>query len=76
MTRSLLCEAANALITGVQRWSWLKHWGVEIAGRCGQMRARIAVARRLAVIMNRMWIDGTTFLWTKNVTAEMSVANG
>ena len=74
MTRSLLCEAANALMTRVQRWSWLKHWGVEIARRRGQMRAKIAVARRLAVIMHRMWIDGTTFRWTKDVPAEMSVA--
>jgi transposase len=74
MTRSLLCEAANALMTRVQRWNWLKHWGVEIARRRGQMRARIAVARRLAVIMHRMWIDGTTFRWANAVTAEMSVA--
>jgi hypothetical protein len=42
MTRSVLCEAANALMTRVQRWSWLKNWGVEIARRRGQMRARIA----------------------------------
>src|SRR5688572_8013873 len=75
MTRSLLCEAANALMTRVQRWSWLKHWGVEIARRRGQMRARIAVARRLAVIMHRMWIDGTTFRWTKDVPAECRSLN-
>jgi transposase len=65
MTRSLLCEAANALMVRVQRWNWLKHWAVGVAKRRGQMRARIAVARRLAVIMHRMWIDGTTFRWTQ-----------
>jgi transposase len=39
MTRSLLCEAANALITRVQRWSWLKNLGVRLledAGKCAR----------------------------------------
>jgi hypothetical protein len=39
MVRSLLCEAANVLLTRVQRWSWLKRWGVEVARRRGHMRA-------------------------------------
>ena len=59
MVRALLCEAANVLLTRVQRWSWLKHWGVDIARRRGKVRAQVAVARRLAVIMHRMWIDRT-----------------
>ncbi len=70
MVRSLLCEAANVLLTRVQRWSWLKRWGVEVARRRGHMRARVAVARRLAVIMHRMWVDGTTFRWTRDEAAE------
>ena len=57
MVRALLCEAANVLLTRVQRWSWLKRWGVEIARRRGKVRAQVAVARRLAVIMHRMWIE-------------------
>jgi transposase len=65
MVRSLLCEAANVLLTRVQRWSWLKRWGVEIARRRGKMRAQVAVARRLAVIMHRMWIDGAPFRWAR-----------
>jgi transposase len=65
MVRSLLCEAANVLLTRVQRWSWLKRWGVEIARRRGKMRAQVAVARRLAVIMHRMWIDGVPFRWAR-----------
>jgi transposase len=65
MVRSLLCEAANALLTRVQRWSWLKRWGVEVARRRGKMRAQVAVARRLAVIMHRMWIEGVPFRWTR-----------
>jgi transposase len=74
LVRSLLCEAANALMTRVKRWNWLKHWGVEIARRRGHMRAKVALARRLAVIMHRMWIDGTTFRWTKDAQAEVPVA--
>jgi hypothetical protein len=31
MVRSLLCEAANVLLTRVKRWSWLKRWGVDLA---------------------------------------------
>ena len=73
LVRSLLCEAANALMTRVKRWNWLKHWGVEIARRRGHMRAKVALARRLAVIMHRMWIDGTTFRWTKDAPAEVPV---
>src|SRR5215207_1027030 len=70
MVRSLLCEAANVLLTRVQRWSWLKRWGVEVARRRGHMRARVAVARRLAVIMHRIWVDGTSFQWTRNEATE------
>ena len=66
MVRSLLCEAANVLLTRVQRWSWLKRWGIEVARRRGKVRAQVEVARRLAVIMLRMWVDGTTFRWTRD----------
>jgi transposase len=53
MVRALLCEAANVLLTRVQRWSWLKRWGVEVARRRSKVRAQVAMARRLAVIMHR-----------------------
>ena len=74
MVRALLCEAANVLLTRVQRWSWLKRWGVEIARRRGKVRAQVAVARRLAVIMHRMWIDGTPFRWTRDAADEAASA--
>lgn len=61
MVRSLLCEAATVLLTRVQKWNWLKRWGMQIAQRRGIRRAQIAVARRLAVILHRLWIDGTEF---------------
>jgi len=66
MVRSLLCEAANVLLTRVRKWSWLKRWGMEVMKRRGKMRAQVALARRLAVIMHRMWLDGTDFRWSKD----------
>ncbi|CCQ74656.1 IS110 family transposase [Magnetospira sp. QH-2] len=69
MVRWLLFEAANALLTRTRRWSWLKHWGLAVAKRRGMKRAKVAVARRLAVIMHRMWIDGTDFQYRKEETA-------
>jgi transposase len=74
MVRSLLCEAANVLLTRVQRWSWLKRWGVEVARRRGKVRAQVAVARRLAVIMHRMWVDGTPFQWSRDGVDEAATA--
>ena len=73
MVRSLLCEAANVLLTRVQRWSWLKRWGIEVARRRGKVRAQVAVARRLAVIMHRMWIDGTPFQWSRKGDDESAI---
>lgn len=61
MMRHLLYEAAQVMLTRVQKWSWLKAWAMNIARRRGQQKAIVALARRLAVIMHRMWIDGTEF---------------
>jgi len=64
MLRSYLFEAANVLLTRVAKWSALKAWGVRIAKRKSLSKARVAVARKLAVILHRMWIDGTEFCWS------------
>ena len=66
----LLSEAANVLLTRVSRWSWLKRWGLEVARRRGKLRARVAVARRLTMVMHRMWMDGTPFRWTRGPAGE------
>ena len=58
-------EAAQVLLTRVTKWSWLKAWAVAVAKRRGQRRAIVALARRLAVIMLRMWRDGTEFRWAR-----------
>ena len=60
-----LYEAAQVLLTRVSKWSWLKAWAVAVAKRRGQRRAIVALARRLAVIMLRMWRDGTEFRWAR-----------
>jgi len=65
MMRHLLYEAAQVMLTRVLKWSWLKAWAMNIARRRGRQKAIVALARRLAVIMHRMWIDGTEFRWTR-----------
>lgn len=64
MLRSYLYEAANVLLTRVARWSALKAWGMRIAKRRSMSKARVAVARKLAVILHRMWMNGTKFCWS------------
>jgi transposase len=71
MLRSYLYEAANVLLTRVAKWSALKAWGLRIAKRRSLSKARVAVARKLAVILHRMWIDSTDFNWSsKEVAAQ------
>ena len=64
MLRSYLYEAANVLLTRVAKWSALKAWGIRLAKRSGLRKAKVAVARKLAVILHRMWIEGTEFNWS------------
>ena len=61
----LLYEAANVLLTRVANGRPSKRWGMRIAKRRIMNEARVAVARKLAVILHRMWIDGTEFSWSK-----------
>jgi transposase len=69
MLRSYLYEAANVLLTRVAKWSTLKSWGVRLAKRSGLRKAKVAVARKLAVILHRMWIEGTEFKWSSKEVA-------
>jgi transposase len=64
MLRSYLYEAANVLLTRVAKWSSFKAWGIRLAKRSGLRKAKVAVARKLAVILHRMWVDGTEFKWS------------
>lgn len=69
MMRMLLYEAAHCLLTRVRQWSWLKAWAMKVARRRGLRKAVVALARRLAVIMHRMWLDGTAFRWQRDGVA-------
>jgi hypothetical protein len=60
----LLYEAAQSKLHS-KKWSWLKAWAMQIARRRGMKKAIVALARRLAVIMHRIWVHGTEFRWTR-----------
>ena len=68
MMRVMLYEAAQSMLRS-KKWSWLKAWAMQIARRRGMKKAIVALARRLAVIMHRIWVDGTEFRWTREAAA-------
>ena len=67
MMRMMLYEAAQSMLTRTIKWSWLKAWAMKIAKHRGMKKAIVALARRLAVIMHRIWVDGTEFRWSREV---------
>ncbi len=69
MVRTYLFEAAGILLTRVPHWCRLKAWGHRLWKRIGFRKAKIAVARKLAVILHRMWRDGTDFIWSSKEAA-------
>ena len=69
MMRTTLYEAAQSMLMRSSRWCWLKAWAMKIARHRGMKRAIVALARRLAVIMHRIWVDGTAFRWTRQALA-------
>ena len=69
MMRVMLYEAAQVMLVRSTRWSWLKAWAMQIARRRGMKKAIVALARRLAVILHRIWVDGTEFRWSRQEAA-------
>jgi transposase len=63
MLRSALYEAANNLLARVKRPCALKTWGKRLAETKGPKRARVAVARKLAILLHRLWQSQTEFRW-------------
>jgi Transposase and inactivated derivatives len=61
MARPYLYEAANVLLTTVKKRFALRGWGLKLMRKLGPKRARVAVARKLAVLMGRMGKDGAHF---------------
>jgi transposase len=75
MARTALYEAANAVLSRVTRFSALKRWGLDVAKRRGSKRAKVALARKIGVILHRMWVDGTSFRWTKEASKAPQLAH-
>ena len=59
--RSALYAAAHSLVVRSAEWSSLKVWGLRLVKTKGHRRAVTAVARKLAVILHKMWLDGSDF---------------
>ena len=73
MMRVMLYEAAQIMLVRSAKWSWLKAWAMQIARRRGMKKAIVALARRLAVIMHRIWVDGTEFRWSRRSCSSMTL---
>lgn len=67
--RKALYEAANVMLTRTKSFSSLKRWALDLARQKGTRLAKVALARKLAVVMHRMGMDGTTFRWSRKEAA-------
>jgi transposase len=70
LVRTALYEAAHIMLTRAVRFSALKRWAMDVARRRGMKRAKVALARKLAVVLHAMWRDGTAFRWGKASEAQ------
>ncbi|WP_245235490.1 hypothetical protein [Mesorhizobium erdmanii] len=61
--RTYLYEAASVLMHRTKKWSSLKAWGLRLSKRIGMKKAKVAVARKIAVLLHCLWVDGTSFEW-------------
>src|SRR4029077_6597940 len=69
VVRMALYEAAHIMLSRWTRFSSLKRWALDVAGRRGLKRAKVALARKLATVLHRMWVDGTSFRWGKQASS-------
>jgi len=69
MVRAVLYEAANVMLTRASRFSSLKRWALDVAKRRGLRRAKVALARKLAVVLLRLWTTGGVFRFGKEAVA-------
>ena len=69
LARTLLYEAAVVILTRLKKASSLKDWGHAIARRSGNGKARVAVARKLSVILHSVWRSGQPFRWPEHANA-------
>jgi transposase len=69
LARTLMYEAAVVILTRVKRASQLKDWAQAIAKRSGSGKARVALARKLSVILHSIWRSGEPFRWSEQATS-------
>jgi transposase len=69
LLRTYLFEAASVLLHRSRKWSTLKTWGVRLMKRIGLKKAKVVIARKIAVILHCIWSDGTEFEWGGAKTA-------
>jgi transposase len=67
--RAALFEAAHVMLLRVRRFSAPKAWALRVAKARGLKRAKVALARKLAVVLHRLWVDGTEFRWNREAAA-------
>src|SRR3954463_1054184 len=67
--RTVLYEAANIILTRPVKGSALKSWAARLAARAGMRKAKVALARKLAVVLHRILADGTPFAASKAAAA-------
>jgi transposase len=72
--RTALFEAAHIILTRPVKGSSLKSWAAKLAKRAGMKKAKVALARKLAVVLHRMWVDGTKFVAEKASPAVRAAA--
>ena len=66
--RVALFEAAHVIMTRVASWSTLKAWAMTVARRRGSKRAKVALARKLGVVLHAMWVKQTDFRFTRSAS--------
>ncbi|MNL89613.1 hypothetical protein D3C87_2200490 [compost metagenome] len=57
------------MLTRATRFSALKRWAMDVAKRRGMKRAKVALARKRATVLHRMWVDVSAFRWGKDTVA-------
>jgi transposase len=69
LLRSYHFEAASVLVHRIKRWSPLQAWGLRLVKRIGLRKAKVAIARKMAIILHCIWSDGTQFEWGEPLKA-------
>jgi hypothetical protein len=71
--RNALYQAATVMLHHGRK-NWLTAWALTVAKRRGKKRATVALARRIGVVLHRMWQDGTDFRFTREDAAGAAAA--